>query len=113
MLEVSFQRAEIRRESAKSPSDAESGLIIEEDVDDLELPNEKFQALQLWKRIMAQRFVSGQDDQFDYTGVDSDEALDVDLTAIHDIHDEYFDKEEPQWEVHTSQLKGQTGVQDF
>lgn len=68
----------------------------------------KAEGLQLWKEFLEDRFIRGDDDEFDYAAVDGNEDLDV--VARADAEDEWFDKEEPSWHDNAT---GETGIQDF
>lgn len=68
----------------------------------------KAEGLQLWKEFLEDRFIRGDDDEFDYAAVDGSEDLDV--VARADAEDEWFDEEEPNWHDKAS---GETGIQDF
>ena len=75
----------------------------------------KEEGLQLWRQFIADRFIRGRDDEFDYSKVD--EREDLDDLARRDAEDEWFDQEEPSWtkdhEPDDRQLLGETGIQDF
>jgi hypothetical protein len=75
----------------------------------------KEHGLQLWRQFIADRFIRGRDDEFDYSTVDDREDLD-DL-ARRDAEDQWFDQEEPSWTKDHGpddrQLSGETGAQDF
>lgn len=75
--------------------------------------SDKNQGLELWKEYLCDRFIRGDDEEFDYTRVDSNEDLDV--LARADAEDEWFDQEEPSWheEQGEASLQGETGVQDY
>ena len=94
-----------------------------EEVDELPLTREE--GAQKWKMEMELRFLKGEDGDFDYGEVDVNEVYDDHRTAERDAEERWFDEEEPQWTYKgkeaddgqspgkTSDLVGQTGVQDF
>ncbi|KAL4872438.1 hypothetical protein BDV12DRAFT_143312 [Aspergillus spectabilis] len=91
-----------------------NGEILAEDRD--EIPKSKEDGEKAWRWEMTMRFLRGEDDDFDYTGVDGNEEYD----DLSEEQERYFDDEEPEWLVEesegndvTSRLQGETGVQDF
>ena len=62
-----------------------------------------------WRVLLAVRFVSGLDENFDYGLVDEDEGLDGDWEGRR-AQEEWFDEEESKIE---GAAECQTGVQDF
>lgn len=76
-----------------------------------------------WRALIAERFVHGLDDEFEYALVDADETLDADEGVVGTWTDrrreeEWFDDEEPDADNHSlgraeRELQGQTGIQDF
>ena len=62
-----------------------------------------------WHELLAERFVSGRDENFDYKLVDEDEALDGDW-AGRKAEEDWFEEEESTIE---GIAQGETGVQDF
>lgn len=70
----------------------------------------------MWHAFLKERFIQGNDTEFDYTPVDTDE--DLDSVARREAEDAWFDEEEPSWvdEQDASApkgTKGETGIQDF
>ncbi|KAL4877467.1 coiled-coil domain-containing protein-domain-containing protein [Aspergillus karnatakaensis] len=91
-----------------------NGEILAEDRD--EIPRSKEDGEKAWRWEMTIRFLRGEDDDFDYSGVDDNEEYD----DLSEEQDRYFDAEEPEWLIEgdegadvTSRLQGETGVQDF
>lgn len=85
-----------------------------------EVPLTKEEGLDRWCETMRWRFLKGNDDEFDYSTVDSNESLDDINQETRDAEDRYFDEESPTWildgelQRHTPpSLSGQTGIQDF
>ncbi|PKS13220.1 hypothetical protein jhhlp_000566 [Lomentospora prolificans] len=85
-------------------------------------PLTKERARGLWDEFLTERFVRGEDPDFDYSTVDNDDELDV--LERQDAQDAWFDDEEPSWvnsggdkvDAHTradTVLEGETGIQDF
>lgn len=78
--------------------------------------SDKSDGLELWHIFLTDRFVHGNDDDFDYSTVDSND--DYDSLARRDAEDAWFDAEEPSLvedltETPISPRHGDTGVQDF
>lgn len=78
-------------------------------------PATKEEGRELWNELLTDRFVRGEDPDFDYSGVDDDDGLDA--MERQDAQDAWFDDEEPAWasgnENAAEVLSGETGVQDF
>ncbi|KAI9802573.1 MAG: hypothetical protein M1833_001645 [Piccolia ochrophora] len=97
------------------------GEIYPEDPDDA--PRNKEEGQERWRVEMTERFLRGNDDDFDYEGVDENEDLDDRAQEERDEEEKWFEEEEPRWVLghgHSGrrsdgegQLRGQTGVQDF
>ncbi|KOS18838.1 hypothetical protein ESCO_000077 [Escovopsis weberi] len=75
------------------------------------------QGLQLWRAFVEERFVHGEDEDFDYAAVDADDDLDV--AARNEAEDAWFEQEDPAWAAEDlltgekQAISGQTGIQDF
>lgn len=73
--------------------------------------------MDMWHMFLADRFVHGKDDEFDYSTVDTND--DYDSLARGDAEEAWFDDEEPsvlaedEPETSKSPRQGDTGVQDF
>ncbi|CAM1501581.1 Fc.00g035650.m01.CDS01 [Cosmosporella sp. VM-42] len=124
-LEADLLRGESKLESlaqengngqvAKGSNKMETGL------ENWERPaTDKEQGLQLWHAYIEDRFVSGQDEDFDYTPVDKNE--DFDTLARSDAEEAWFEDEEPKWvpDEETGEAakeppkrQGETGIQDY
>ena len=78
-------------------------------------PATKEEGRELWNEFLTERFVRGEDPDFDYSKVDDDEGLDT--MERQDEQDAWFDNEEPAWasdhEADERMLHGETGIQDF
>ena len=88
---------------------------------EVEPPRDREQALGRWHNFLKNRFVRGEDDDFDYSVVDNDDQFDA--MEGRDREEEWFDDEEPSWTSDESgedragkperMLQGETGIQDF
>lgn len=129
MLEVDLRRGEARlaQLAAQSSQDAESSHHPGAGQDSIALgldtptaePETKDEGRQRWEDYLRERFIHGEDDDFDYSPVDTDDALDV--MERREEEEAWFNDEEPQWstDVDSSgdsggkKLEGETGIQDF
>lgn len=72
-----------------------------------------------WEAFLRDRFIRGEDDDFEYARVDDDDEYDV--LERREREEAWFDAEDPGWVASDSTadsgeekvLKGETGVQDF
>ena len=64
---------------------------------------------QRWHALLAERFISGQDENFDYGLVDGDESLNGDWTGSR-AQEKWFEEEESAID---GTAEGETGIQDF
>jgi hypothetical protein len=89
------------------------GEIIAEEKD--EVPLTKAEGLVRFRAAMETRFIRGADNDFDYKEVDDNEAYDDHSIEEQEAAEKYFDEEEPEFVQPTksTELQGQTGVQDF
>ncbi|OAR01717.1 hypothetical protein LLEC1_03254, partial [Akanthomyces lecanii] len=71
----------------------------------------KAHGLELWQAFLTNRFVQGQDDEFDYAAVDGNDEYDG--LARMEAEEQWFDEEEPARVHDATRLEGETGVQDF
>lgn len=86
---------------------------------DIPTPQSKEEAKSRWIEFLTDRFVHGQDDDFDYDAVDLDDSYDV--LERRDAEEAWFEEEEPRWasepdddKEHPRAVKtGETGIQDF
>jgi len=67
----------------------------------------------LLEKLITEKFLGGEDDEFDYAAVDDDEQYDDWDTIEQDLREKYFDEEDPEHGEEGSILTGETGVQDF
>ena len=70
---------------------------------------EKRRGEERWHALLADRFVSGNDENFDYRMVDEDEGLDEDWAAKK-VEEDWFEEEEAMID---GSAEGETGLQDF
>jgi hypothetical protein len=74
-----------------------------------------------WEEYLRDRFIRGEDDDFDYALVDEDEEYDV--LEREDREEAWFEEEDPGWASTSGDeeggrraekvLRGETGIQDF
>jgi hypothetical protein len=115
-------RVEAKKEALSHPSPASlftytrgpQGEIWEADKDDV--PMSKEEGRSWWKDEMTQRFLRGDDDDFDYAKVDASHKYD-DPEEERDIQDAYFDSMESDFDTDgegkEKVLTGETGIQDY
>ena len=120
ILEADLWRGEAKVEALNNPDEAaqyrykrdDRGEIVAEERD--EVPASKEEGLQRWRKEMELRFLRGDDSDFRYEDVDSNEQYDDLAVVEREQQDEYFDTEEPSLvDIPKESLQGQTGVQDF
>ena len=104
------------------------GEIYAEDSTDA--PENQEDGIQRWRREMTERFLRGEDVDFDYQTVDDNEEWDDRVQQERDEEDRWFATEEPCWIIDEAadetgrnpsrgesdvrlQAQGETGVQDF
>jgi hypothetical protein len=68
---------------------------------------------ELLEKLITERFLAGEDEEFDYAAVDEDEQYDDWETIDQDFRERYFDDEDPESTEKGKALTGETGVQDF
>lgn len=97
--------------------DALGGILAEEKD---EVPKNKMEGIQRWRKEIELRFLRGNDLDFDYKGVDESEEYDDREVHEREEEERWFEKEEPSWFKQSDQdagraenLTGQTGVQDY
>lgn len=95
-----------------------SGDLVAEEKD--EVPENKDEGIQRWRKEMEMMFLRGGDPDFDYTEVDGSEEYDDRVLQEREAEETWFEREEPNWvnESHEAAggakgLTGQTGVQDY
>ncbi|KAK4443719.1 coiled-coil domain-containing protein-domain-containing protein [Podospora aff. communis PSN243] len=104
---------------APSSACAPAGVVS---VDDLPPPKTKSQGREQWEAFLRERFVRGEDEDFEYVRVDMEEEYDV--LERTEREEAWFDEETPEWVGEDGEeggkgerperiLTGETGVQDF
>ena len=126
VLEADLWRSEAKIDALANPENTSimtykrgaDGEILAEEKD--EVPANKEEGMQRWRKEMELRFLRGQDGDFDYTSVDESEKYDDRGAEEREEEEKWFADEEPEWMVgeendHSvaTQLKGETGVQDY
>lgn len=119
-MEVDLVRSEAKLEALQHPDPnnpivyrrAVDGTITatEQDADDR--AQTKQQGLERWRDVMRQRFLRGDDDDFDYGSVDMDEQNDDREEEERDRLDEYLGQEDEEF-LGAGKPAGETGVQDY
>jgi len=119
-LEADLMRSEAKVVALANP-DPNSPLIYKRDVtgsitaveqDEEDRPKTKEEGLAQWRESMEQRFLRGEDHDFEYSEVDQNDQYDDWAEESRRREDLYFDDEaaEP---VGDGERQGETGVQDF
>ena len=128
VLEADIWRSEAKIEALAKPDRSlaliykrgPNGEIIAEDPD--EIPMDKEDGKRIWRDAMEQRFVGGEDEDFQYTTVDDSETYDDRGIEEREEEEKYFAEEQPEWVLdgagvghgdEPTKLEGETGVQDF
>ena len=95
-----------------------NGEIIEEEKD--EIPNDKEEGLNRWRKQIELIFLRGDDTDFDYSKVDGSEEYDDRAVEEREAEESWFEEQEPEWAIDEDtpsaferKPDGQTGVQDF
>ncbi|KAF2720223.1 hypothetical protein K431DRAFT_286060 [Polychaeton citri CBS 116435] len=120
MLEAGLIRSEAKVYNLRHPDPnnplayqrASDGSIVGVDHDIEDRVTSKEEGFEKWKDIMSRRFVSGDDNDFDYSSVDTNEAYDDNAEEERRKQETYFDKEEAGF-VGEGDPAGETGIQDF
>ena len=125
MLEADLWRSEAKVEALANPSNTssmtykrgEDGEIIAEEKE--EVPKDKAEGLNRWRKQMELMFLRGDDQDFDYSAVDQSEEYDDRGLEERELEEDWFEEQEPEWirdgdgPHQTVTPIGQTGVQDF
>ena len=126
MLEAELWRSEAKMDAFANPErtaawrrdnrDTCGGIVEERD----EVPENKDDGLQRWRKEMELMFLKGADPDFDYKEVDGSEEYDDRVVQEREAEERWFEMEEPSWVEESNQdvgraegLTGQTGVQDY
>ncbi|KAK4561508.1 hypothetical protein LTR86_004826 [Recurvomyces mirabilis] len=120
-LEADLVRSEAKLAALRDPDTqstvvyqrAEDGSITGVEADRSERAQSREEGRRRWEDIMGQRFVKGEDEEFEYADVDENEEYDdrgeIDRRALQ----RYLDTEEEAFVGHGSKPEGETGIQDF
>lgn len=120
MLEADLMRSEAKMEALNHPDpnsplvyrrDA-SGAIVAVEQDEEDRPKTKEEGQKQWRDVMENRFLRGEDQDFDYKTVDEDERYDDWEWERREREESYFDQEEAEF-VGEGDKTGETGIQDF
>ncbi|KAL8920409.1 MAG: hypothetical protein Q9208_006290 [Pyrenodesmia sp. 3 TL-2023] len=127
VLEADLWRSEARV-AAAAFSHHEEGLEVKDPRDegnggiggagerkrDYEMAASKEEGRERWRELVEERFLRGEDEGFDYGGVDGGEEWDG-VEVEREREERWFEEEEEEEEegVKGKGLKGETGVQDF
>lgn len=127
MLEADLWRSEAKIDALANPDDAAlmqyrrdaSGGIVAEEKD--EIPMNKEEGMQRWRKEMELRFLKGDDTDFDYRTVDESEEYDDRGIEDREEEEKWFEDESPAWVQEDENgtptadkaITGQTGVQDY
>lgn len=125
-LEADLWRSEAKVEALARSIDTSSmtylrgknGEIIEEEKD--EIPKDKEEGLNRWRKQIELIFLRGDDIDFDYSKVDGSEEYDDRAVEERETEESWFEEQEPEWAIDEDtpsaferKPDGQTGVQDF
>ena len=123
MLEADLWRSEAKvdafasseRTASMNYSGDASGVVVAEEND--EVPENKDEGMQRWRKEMELMFMRGAAPEFDYKQVDGSEEYDDRALQEREAEERWFEKEEPRWvegsDQNPSSLTGQTGIQDY
>ncbi|CAA9959259.1 hypothetical protein PTNB73_01386 [Pyrenophora teres f. teres] len=122
-MSTDLWRAEAKKDALSQPdpnslftySRGPQGEIVEEDKDDIPMTKEEGQAW--WVDEMTQRFLRGDDDDFDYAKIVDGNAKYDDPEQERDLQEAYFESMESDFdsdgEGKEKVLVGETGIQDY
>lgn len=119
-METDLVRSEAKLEALQHPDPnspmvyrrAQDGSIVGVDADEEFRPQTKADAWSMWLDVMEQRFLRGDDKDFDYETVDQNDEYDDRAEEDRSELDDYVDKEDAQF-LGEGQPTGETGIQDF
>lgn len=120
ILEADMRRAEAKSEDMRNSQHASpfacrrepDGEILAED--QLDKPANKEEARAWWLDEMTQRFLRGDDADFNYHGVDENEEYDDLAEEEREAQEKWFDEQEPEFILKDGEMPvGQTGIQDY
>ncbi|KAI9772723.1 MAG: hypothetical protein M1840_000318 [Geoglossum simile] len=125
VLEADLMRSEAKLAALANPASATitcnrglNGEIYNEDPEDV--PENKEEGAERWRREMTLRFLRGEDDDFDYSCVDESDEWDDKVQEDWEEQEKWFAEEEPNWLLSDDEgagnvkaVEGETGIQDF
>lgn len=120
MLEADMMRSEAKVAALAHP-DPNSPLVYQRDAsgtitaveqDEEDRPKSRQEGMDKWKWVMGQRFLRGEDHDFEYNEVDGNDQYNDWAEDTRKRQDEYFDGEEAEF-IGEGRNMGETGVQDF
>lgn len=118
-LEADIMRSEAKMEALAHP-DPNSPLVYQRDVrgsiiavdqNEEDRPKTKEEGAKKWREVMEQRFLRGEDKDFDYGTIDDNEKYNDWDEETRRTQEAYFDDEEE--EQVGEVIQGETGVQDY
>ncbi|KAL1296703.1 hypothetical protein AAFC00_000178 [Neodothiora populina] len=121
IMEADIMRSEAKVAALQNPDpnsplvykrDA-AGSIIAVEQDEEDRPKDRQQGLDKWRYAMEQRFLRGQDHDFDYGQVDGNDEYDDWEEETRRRQDDYFDQEAAEFVGEEISRTGETGIQDF
>lgn len=120
LLEANFARSEAKLDALAHPDPnsplaytrGADGSITGVEQDEDERARSREEGWERWKDAMTQRFLRGDDADFEYSGIDESEEYDDRDEEERSKQDEYFGKEDEAF-VGEGRPQGQSGVQDF
>ncbi|KAH7158262.1 coiled-coil domain-containing protein-domain-containing protein [Dactylonectria estremocensis] len=126
-LEAALERGESKVSGLPQSNGASESTTNDEETTDIVLDKswthpatDKIHGQQQWHDFLEDRFVHGEDEDFDYSAIDRNDEFDT--LARKDAEDAWFDDEEPSWvedvgapntEKVAEKRDGETGVQDY
>ncbi|KAF2159719.1 hypothetical protein M409DRAFT_29879 [Zasmidium cellare ATCC 36951] len=119
-METDLVRSEAKLEALQHPDPnspmvykrAQDGSIVGVEADEEFRPRTKEDAWAMWTDVMEQRFLRGDDRDFDYAVVDRNEEFDDRAEEDRSQLEDYVGREDAQF-VGEGLPTGETGVQDF
>jgi hypothetical protein len=100
------------------PSHQERGPSDWAGLEEAASPKDQEEGRELWYDFLRERFIKGDDGDFDYGPVDANDELDT--MERQDAEEAWFEDEDPGWADHDDDsspcertLHGETGIQDF
>ncbi|CAK4031014.1 Hypothetical predicted protein [Lecanosticta acicola] len=119
ILEADLVRSEAKIEALQHPDPnspmayrrAPNGSIVAVEAED-EKVLDKEEGWRMWVDYQTQRFLRGEDQNFDYSAVDENDEYDDRAEEDRSRLDQYFAQEDAEY-VGEGTPKGETGIQDF